>query len=118
MEIRNHFNVNETKHVESLDFRSADDIYKALISDDEQILASLQEYWKIDREQLNYYIDFAKLREQSHVQQRMDLENRIAVNPNPTEEELRMGAFYESLEPQVRHAVAVLREKGYSTNSS
>ena len=43
---------------------------------------------------------------------------RLKENPTPTEEELYLGVFLESLEPQVRAAVRTMFEKGYATQSS
>ena len=43
---------------------------------------------------------------------------RLRDNPTPTEEELYLGVFLESLEPQVRAAVRTMFEKGYATQSS
>lgn len=43
---------------------------------------------------------------------------RIKTNPVPTEPEIYLGSFYESIEPQVRDAVIKLNNKGYPTESS
>lgn len=43
-----------------------------------------------------------------------ELSKRIANNPIATDEEYRLGAYTESLEPQVSDAVFKLLEKGYS----
>lgn len=59
-----------------------------------------------------------ELRSQVHEDIGKEREERIASNPEPTEEELRIGAFKEDLEPQVRDAVFQFSQKGYSTNSS
>jgi len=44
--------------------------------------------------------------------------SRVHTNPHPTEIEVRIGAFIEELEPQVRNAVVTMAQKGYSTESS
>jgi hypothetical protein len=57
-------------------------------------------------------------RELTFIDQFHALGNRIANNPMPTDEEWNMGAYKEEIEPQVRDAVMVLRQKGYNTGSS
>ncbi len=47
-----------------------------------------------------------------------ELQDRVASNPTPTNEELRMGAYKEEIEPQARDAVMNMRDKGYNTSSS
>ncbi len=89
-----------------------------MLSDDEASLHKLQEHFKIEHAQLLEYIQMAKLREETHLQRDIDLLKRRQENPNPSDDELSMGAFYESLEPQVRHAISVMRSKGYSTYES
>lgn len=57
-------------------------------------------------------------RELTYIDQYHELKDRLTHNPVPTEEELNIGAYVEELEPQVRAAVVVLRNKGYNTGSS
>jgi len=59
-----------------------------------------------------------ELRAATHRQVKRDTIARIENNPLPTREELRIGMFYEMLEPQVRNAVFVMNRKGYRTSSS
>ena len=47
-----------------------------------------------------------------------ELRIRNETNPNPTEEEINLGAYVECLEPQVAKAVLNLRKKGFDTKSS
>jgi hypothetical protein len=47
-----------------------------------------------------------------------EIKKRLETNPNPTEEELRAGAFNEWIEPQARDAVFEMLKKGYGTQSS
>lgn len=47
-----------------------------------------------------------------------EIREKIEGNPAPTDEEARVGAFKEELEPQVRDAVFEFFRKGYSTESS
>ena len=60
----------------------------------------------------------ARLREGVHQAMKVGEAKRLKENPTPTEEELRMGVFRESLEPQVRTAVTEMFRKGYATQSS
>lgn len=57
---------------------------------------------------------FQMLRTEMHRQEAEDLKKREQENPHPTEEELRMGTFIESIEPQVREAVLAFVRKGYA----
>ena len=61
---------------------------------------------------------FLELREIMIAQATKDTKRRIKKNPVPTDIELRIGAFVEMLEPQVREAVITMNQKGYSTESS
>ncbi len=61
---------------------------------------------------------FNELANQTHLQMRVELQERVKSNPHPTEQEVAMGAFREGLEPQVRQALETMFKKGYSTSSS
>jgi len=59
------------------------------------------------------------LRDKIHKELREALQKRLdSPDLNVTEDELRLGAFMEELEPQVRDALVVLNKKGYQTHSS
>lgn len=58
------------------------------------------------------------LRARTHEEMEREFTERIASNPKPTEAELRVGAFKEALEPQVRDAIFEFFRKGYTTSSS
>lgn len=45
------------------------------------------------------------------------LQERMTTNPIPTAQELEIGAFIEEIQPQVRDAVLLMREKGYDTGN-
>lgn len=47
-----------------------------------------------------------------------ELQRRVENDPLPTPDEIRMGAYVEEIEPQVRDAVMLMRKKGYNTMSS
>lgn len=57
-------------------------------------------------------------RELTFIDQFHALGDRIANNPAPTDEEWNLGAYIEELEPQVRDAAMLMRQKGYNTGSS
>jgi hypothetical protein len=61
---------------------------------------------------------FAELRTSSHAEMERDLAKRLKENPYPTDHELRIGAFDEEIEPQMREALKELYAKGYFTESS
>lgn len=61
---------------------------------------------------------FQMLRRNTHEQMKKELADRKTNDPRPTEVELRLKAFLEELEPQVRDALRVFVEKGYTPNSS
>ncbi len=61
---------------------------------------------------------FSKLRKETHAAMKNEERARLTHNPQPTEDELFMGAFKEWLEPQLRDAVSVMYKKGYTTESS
>jgi hypothetical protein len=61
---------------------------------------------------------FARLREDVHLQNALQLMERRKSNPEPTPEEAAVGALREQLEPQVRDAVFEFNKKGYKTVSS
>lgn len=47
-----------------------------------------------------------------------ELQDRVATDPTPTEQEMQMGTYKEGIEPQARDAVMAMRAKGYNTLSS
>ncbi len=58
------------------------------------------------------------MRKASHEERDRDLERREKKNPTLTREELDARTFWEALEPEVRGAIRILRQKGISTTSS
>jgi hypothetical protein len=61
---------------------------------------------------------FSELREKTYAEMEVALKKRIKENPAPTDHELRIGAYEEEIEPQMREALQRLYEKGYNTESS
>lgn len=58
------------------------------------------------------------MRELVFIDQYNELKYRLNSDPEPSDEEVNMGAYVEELEPQIRDAVITLRRKGYNTGSS
>lgn len=100
---------------------SLDEIDAVLAGDDEN---KLRELWQLLEARGMSAEDFElsraarRLRRETLDQMRVDLRQRIETNPVATEEEHAFGTFLESLEPQVRDALCVLRQKGYAAVSS
>lgn len=63
--------------------------------------------------------DFYSLRKRLHIIMEEEVNTRLELgNWQPTDVELDLDAYLEELEPQVRDAVLILNQKGYSTLSS
>lgn len=74
------------------------------MSEDESISAE-----NLERDRTNQF--WASLRKRVHEQQMIEIAERIRTNPQPTDEELAIGAFAEEIEPQARDAVLPSIEK-------
>jgi len=59
-----------------------------------------------------------QLRTRVHAEMEIEGKRRMETSPEPTENELRLAAFIEWIEPQVREAVTEMYRKGYGTKSS
>ena len=57
-------------------------------------------------------------RQKALFQTEKDFKKRVANDPNPTDDEKRMGVYKEFIEPQIRDAVLALVKKGYKTIDS
>lgn len=57
-------------------------------------------------------------RDRAHLLNKEAFEERIKSDPNPSDDERRMGVYKESIEPQVRDAILTLVGKGYVTIDS
>lgn len=100
---------------------SLDEIDAILVGDDEQKLRELQELLEtrgMTAVEFALAREARRLRRQTLDRMRADLRERIEINPVATEEERAFGTFLESLEPQVREALRVMRNKGYAAISS
>ncbi|MEI6588190.1 MAG: hypothetical protein WCO05_04560 [Candidatus Moraniibacteriota bacterium] len=95
-----------------------DTIERILESDSAEDLERLRSFHSLSLEQVNIYSEMAKLRKGTLMEIRQRFKERIISDPEPSEEEWKMGVFKEELEPQVFEAVTTLRKKGYNTNES
>lgn len=68
--------------------------------------------------QQELFEQLAGLRKKIHAEMEKEIGLRLERNPHPTDEELRMAAFMEWIEPQVREAAREMYRKGYGTMSS
>lgn len=100
------------------DLTNEDVVTQILESGSDEELERLREFHNLTSEQVELFRAFFKLREKTHEQMQQELKKRIKENPVATEEELGMGGYQESIEPQVREAVLNLRRKGYTTYES
>jgi hypothetical protein len=103
------------------DFNNLEIVAEVLVGDDRERLAALREFCIVhgmtDAE-VDASIAARRLRQSAHADMARARAERIVHNPAPTSEEYAMGAFIEDIEPQVRDAVQVLRQKGYNTTTS
>ena len=100
------------------DLNNEDVVTQILESGTPEELEQVGEFHKLTSEQIKLFSQYAKLRKQTREQIEEQVKERKKENPTPTEEELEMGCYIESIEPQVRAAVLNLRRKGYATYES
>jgi len=100
------------------DLNNEDILTRILESGTLEELEQVRDFHKLTFEQMKLFSQYAKLRKQTHEQMWEQVKERENQNPTPTQEELEMGCYIESIEPQVRAAVLNLRRKGYATYES
>ncbi len=100
------------------DLTNEDVVTQILESGSDEELERLREFHNLTPEQIELFRAFIRLRKKTREQMQQELKKRIKENPVATEEELGMGIYQESVEPQVREAVLNLRRKGYTTYES
>lgn len=108
----------EKNNPEERDFTNQDEVIRALERGIPEELERLKEFHSLSQEQLNLYTYYARLRRKMLDEKNSELAARSKNNPRATEQEMAMGAYTESIEPQVRDVVSRLRSKGYNTTSS
>lgn len=100
------------------DFHNEDYIRQVFASENERDIESLAVYYHFTPDEVRLFSYFAKLRQKTLDEMRPQIEARRQNHPIAAEDELNMGAYQESIEPQVRPAVFDLRKKGYATYGS
>jgi len=100
------------------DFHNEDHIRHILAGENKRDIESLAVYYHFTPDEVRLFSYFAKLRQKTLDEMRPQIEARRQNHPIATEDELNMGAYQESIEPQVRPAVFDLRKKGYATYGS
>ena len=100
------------------DLNNKDILTRILESGTLEELEQVRDFHKLTFEQMKLFSQYAKLRKQTREQMWEQVKERKNQNPTPTQEELEMGCYIESIEPQVRAAVLNLRRKGYATYES
>lgn len=107
----------EELKVDSEEERYSNEDYARKVLEDggEGDLSRLRRFQGWSEEETERYCHFSRLRRATLDNMRIDLERRKEDNPEPTAEELSLGAYTEQIEPQVREAVLSLRRKGYPT---
>lgn len=113
MSIEESFQKQKSKDLTNEDIRRA-----ILVDGDEKELEELRLFLNITSEQIKLFSYFAKMRKSIREEMEGEVNKRKLNNPIATQDELNMGTYIESIEPQVRQAVINLRKKGYNTYES
>ena len=100
------------------DFHNEDHIKQIFASGDKQAIESLALYYHFTPDEVRLFSYFSALRRKTLDEMRPQIEARRQNRPIATDEELNLGAYEESIEPQVRSTVFDLRKKGYTTSGS
>lgn len=111
-------NMENSKNRLENDLNNEEVITKIFETGSDEELKELREFHNLTAEQIELFQSCAKLRKSVIEQMKRDIKTRKEQNPIATAEELSMGAYKESIEPQVREAVLNLRKKGYTTYES
>lgn len=97
------------------DLTNEEVVKKILENGADEEMEKLRAFNNLTPEKLELLRSFARLRKSIHEESGQRLEERKQKNSVATAEELSMGAYKESIEPQVLNAVLNLRKKGYDT---
>lgn len=96
---------------------------RILAKGDAAELAELMVFWrengrKVNKEEMEVFSYYQKLRQQVHKDRKAALARRKAEIPEKTETEQALGCYLEEIEPQVRQAILNLNRKGFKTQGS
>jgi hypothetical protein len=100
------------------DFYNEEYIRQVFESGTKEQLSELADNHKLTPEQIKIFCYYAKLRREIIDGMKKAIDDRRQRDPLATDEEFSLGAYQESIEPQVREVVINLRRKGYSTYES
>lgn len=100
------------------DLHNEDYIRQVFASGSQSDIKSLVSYYDFTPDEVRLFSCFAKLRQNTLNEMCPRIEARRQERPIATLDELNMGAYQESIEPQVKFAVFDLRKKGYATYGS
>ena len=100
------------------ELHNEDYIRQVFASENKRSLESLVAYYHFTPDEVRLFSYFAKLRQKTLDEMGPQIEARRQKRPIATADELSLGAYQESIEPQVRSVVFNLRKKGYATYGS
>ncbi len=103
---------------EQRDLHNEDIVTEILESGSPEEVEHVRAFLNVTEAQVQTYSLYAKQRKRVHEESRSTYQERKVKNPAPTPEELSMGCYLESIEPQVQQSVMNLRRKGYATYES
>lgn len=101
-----------------LDYQNAEVVQRILESGTSEELEKLRKFYNLSLEKINLFQYYARLRKAVVEKMQQEVLEREKNPGVVAEDELSLGAFWEQIEPQVRLALKVLRQKGYSTIES
>ena len=99
-------------------YHNEDYLRQIFIQKDDLELKKIKKIHSLSEEQVKLFCDFAMLRQETIKKMQEEVLARKEIKPNPSKEELSMGAYFEQIEPQVRETIVNLRRKGYNTYES
>lgn len=111
-------NISHKESENQRDVTNEEVITEILESDSEEELERLREFHRLTPEQIDRFRYYARMRREVIIRQRREREEREIKNPKASDEELNLGAYKESIEPQVIKAVFAFRQKGFNTYES
>jgi len=110
--------ITAEREKEGEDLTNADTVEKILTEGSLEDLERLQLFHNLDKEKIGLWSRFAKLRKRTLSEMKERFKKRITGNPEPTNEEWKIGVYEEEIEPQVLDAMKLMRKKGYNTFES
>lgn len=106
------------KNIEHPDYSNEDVVQAILAKGTDDQVEAFRTFSMLSQEQIEFLRYYAQLRLAVHLHKAEELAVRIRDNTKPTNEELSAGAYWEQIEPQVRKAIQIMRQKGYPTYES